>query len=277
MSSNETNWKPLEPLENEVTIPFALIILNQPINESNEEYLKILWSKSSLRLCADGAANRLYEWSKRYNQHFNYIPNYICGDLDSLKFDVGEFYKNQGSKIVRLHNQNYTDFHKTLRFSINCLKKCEFDKDIFESFEHFKALNIKEVDFNSIYIFCNFSGRLDHAISNLSTLYQLNSASSSDTIMKMFIISENSITFLLNRGKNNIMFNKKEILGKYCGFFPLGKPSIVTTTGLKWNLNNQLCSFDSLVSSSNEYDFNVNTPVFIETEHPLLWTMSVKI
>jgi thiamine pyrophosphokinase len=275
MSSHKTIWNPLNPFENETTIPFVLVILNQPINEDNEGYLRILWSKSCLRICADGAANRIYEWSARSNEELNYVPNYICGDLDSLRSEIGEFYKKHGTKIIRLHNQNYTDFHKTLKFSINCLKKSQFDKDLFENVDHFEDLNLKQESFKSIYIFCNFSGRVDHSIANLSTLYQIN-ASDIENIVNIFIVSEESITFLLNQGINSINFNQKKVLGSYCGIFPLNKPSIVTTDGLKWNFNNQLCSFDGLISSSNEFDLNEKDAVFIETENPLLWTMSIK-
>jgi thiamine pyrophosphokinase len=275
MSSHKTIWNPLNPFENETTIPFVLVILNQPINEDNEGYLRILWSKSCLRICADGAANRIYEWSARSNEELNYVPNYICGDLDSLRSEIGEFYKKHGTKIIRLHNQNYTDFHKTLKFSINCLKKSQFDKDLFENVDHFEDLNLKQESFKSIYIFCNFSGRVDHSIANLSTLYQIN-ASDIENIVNIFIVSEESITFLLNQGINSINFNQKKVLGSYCGIFPLNKPSIVTTDGLKWNFNNQLCSFDGLISSSNEFDLNKKDAVYIETENPLLWTMSIK-
>ena len=207
MSSNETIWNPLNPFENETTIPFVLIILNQPINENNERYLRILWSKSCLRVCADGAANRVYEWSKRYYEELNYVPHYICGDLDSLRSEIGEFYKNNGTKIIRLHNQNYTDFHKTLKFSINCLKKSQFDEELFENVDHFQDLDLKRVNFNRVYIFCNLSGRVDHSIANLSTLYQINASSDADTTLNTYIISEESITFLLNCGINHINFN----------------------------------------------------------------------
>ena len=284
MSLNETVWKPLDPFE-ENNIPFVLIILNQPINENNEMHLKTLWSKSSVRLCADGAANRLYEWSRAQNLELNYIPDYICGDLDSLRFETMEFYSQNGCKIVRLHNQDLTDFYKTLKFTINCLKKLQFDHDLFEKRENFDELNLKQVNFKSIYIFCNFSGRLDHALANLNTLYKIMSNGNTDNYVNTYIISEESITFLLSKGLNCINLTNNEInkslLGTYCGMFPLNKPSKVTTNGLKWNLNNHLCSFDDLISSSNEFDLNNdnnnnNNFVYIETENPLLWTMSIK-
>ena len=69
--------------------------------------------------------------------------------------------------------------------------------------------------------------------------------------------------------------------GKYCGLFPLGSPCQVTTTGLKWNLNKQTLKFGSFISSSNEYGDQLLVQnldkqyVTIETDEPLLWTMSI--
>ena len=88
------------------------------------------------------------------------------------------------------------------------------------------------------------------------------------------------------------------LCGKYCGIFPLGEPAIVTTAGLKWNLNKKILKFGSFVSSSNEICSNdirtkieetrkkfssmpsyidiSKNQVLIETSQHLLFTMSVK-
>ena len=62
---------------------------------------------------------------------------------------------------------------------------------------------------------------VDHSIANLSKLYQINASSDANTTLNTYIISEESITFLLNCGINHINLNQKEILGTYCGIFPL--------------------------------------------------------
>ena len=258
-NEQETTWKPFEIFADKLDLSskFAFILLNQPITDINESYFLKLWTKSVIKLCADGAANRLYEWNvtRGHLKGITLIPDYICGDLDSIKPDIKEYYLKCGTKIVSLPSQDYTDFFKTLQFAIKCTQSEES----------------QPVQFSKIYCFCNFSGRLDHALANLHSLYNISLRN-----FCTYIISDESLTFLLRQGANRI-FVQSEYCGKYCGFFPIGKPTLVSTKGLKWNLNNDLCSFDGLVSSSNEFDLTLGNDVLIHTENPLLWTMSINI
>ena len=76
------------------------------------------------RVCADGGANRVFDELPAMLPslsveavHQRYLPHDICGDLDSLRSPVAEFYTSHG---VQCHNmsadQDSTDFEKCLRF-----------------------------------------------------------------------------------------------------------------------------------------------------------------
>lgn len=268
----------------------ALVVLNQPITKENESKLMQLWANSTVKFCVDGGTNRLYDWCQ--DKGLNYVPDYICGDLDSINDSILNNYLSKGAKCVRLSNQDLNDFTKTLRFAINFIKYGLVNEEEADSwYSSLKQNDYEHVQIEQIYCFCDFTGRLDHALANLSTLY--------DECLKRvntYLISSESVTFLLRKGENIIYINDDEkVLGKYCGFFPLAKSALVTTRGLKWNLNKQTLKFGSFVSSSNEFDFsdgeslltkeNISNEIvfkkskhkklFIETDEELLWTMSI--
>lgn len=261
---NETYWKPFDPFIKTPTRNFAFILLNQPIGDQLNEYFTCLWSKACVRLCADGAANRLFNWAKSRNDG-PFIPDYIIGDLDSIEHEARSLYEKNGCKILRIETQNVTDFDKVLKFTIECLHELNF-----ENFSITFDIR-KKIQFDSIYCFCGFGGRTDHALALFNSLY-INKAKD----FQVLIVSDENFTFLLKPGKNLIYFKNDHYCGKFCGFFPIGEPSIVTTKGLKWDVNCQLCKLGTLVSSSNEYETE-NDTIEILTENTLIWTMSIKI
>ncbi len=288
----------------------ALVILNQPITENLNLKLISLWRNSSLRLCVDGGINQLFTWQKQIlnstglsqidrDESQLFFPDYICGDLDSVDLKILKIYESKGSICVQLHNQNLTDFEKSLRFAINCIRNGQIDRDLINhnaqvsefSLTEDRISTLRPADFDQIYSVCDFGGRLDHSISNLNTLY-----SQCVSQMNSFILGSESITFLLKKGLNVIYADFDDLLvpGMYCGFFPFGCEAVVSTYGLKWNLNHKKMKFGSLVSSSNEFTGVVtndeikfiqqkNLKIDIERKHvivltdeQLIWTMSIK-
>lgn len=63
----------------------VLILLNTPANDS--AFLKALWPAADMVVVADGAANRLLRCLGVADAS-SFVPNLICGDMDSLTDDT---------------------------------------------------------------------------------------------------------------------------------------------------------------------------------------------
>ncbi|KXN73796.1 Thiamin pyrophosphokinase [Conidiobolus coronatus NRRL 28638] len=242
-------WEPsfiynLDP--NSKNYPIALIILNQPIPEYQSRLFENLWSKADVILCADGGANRLYDYLKASNRQTELLPNYVIGDLDSIRDDVVEFYQSQGVNPIKIDDQYSTDF-----------TKC---------FKHIEELN--QHDIYNIVMLGGLNGRFDHSISQVNNLYDLK-----DHRYPLYIISDSSLTFLLDKGEHELNFNPN-YEGPTCGLLPLGFPvKSLTTEGLVWNLENHESKMGGMVSTSNLLQEN---KVKVITSDPICWTIELK-
>ncbi|CAI5948302.1 unnamed protein product [Closterium sp. NIES-64] len=97
----------------------SLVILNFKL----PAFTPILWQQAgSLRLCADGGVNRLYDelpgmfpGEDPDDVRRRFVPHIIKGDLDSARPQVLAFYKQLGAEIVDMSkDQDTTDLHKCI-------------------------------------------------------------------------------------------------------------------------------------------------------------------
>lgn len=87
-----------------------LILLNRPVHAPS--FLKFHSKVNGLFLCADGGANRLFD----QREHITAKPDFIIGDLDSLKAEVRQHYEAQGTIVQHSDCQDTTDLQKCLNF-----------------------------------------------------------------------------------------------------------------------------------------------------------------
>ena len=176
-------------------------------------------------------------------------PNAICGDLDSLRAEVQEYYTSVGVEVVHDPDQDSTDFGKCLDY----IQK------------HYKPPS------NTIFVYNALGGRVDHSFHSIHQLHLAISQESSQQ-RKTFLLSEEGITFLLAKGENKINLPKK-VFGPACGVIPVGGSSMITTSGLVWDVADWETRFGGNVSTSNILKEEV---VRVFTTEPVLFTVEVK-
>ncbi|XP_066925981.1 thiamine pyrophosphokinase 1-like isoform X3 [Clytia hemisphaerica] len=99
--------------ENGIQQKILLLVLNLPFTVNST--FTTLWKKSCTKFCCDGGSNRLFDASKDSE---NFIPDFICGDLDSLKETTKTYYLQKNVKLEFLYDQDNTDFTKTAMFAL---------------------------------------------------------------------------------------------------------------------------------------------------------------
>jgi len=226
------------------SLHLALVLLNiDGASDLAHPTLSHLWSNAAVRLCADGAANRLHDALDERSRN-TMLPDLIRGDLDSLRDDVAEFYQRSGVVIEHEPDQDTHDFEKCLKW--------------LQSRQTGGRLPYSVVAFGA------FGGRLDQMFANINMVYRFR------CFERFFLLTKHSAAILLPAGRNVIEPNL-EVESGSCGLLPLGcRCDGVITTGLKWNLDgNMPLEFGSLISSSNQI---VSSQVTVETAMPLLWT-----
>ena len=227
----------------------AVILLNTEI----PLHALTLWQLSAYRVCADGGANRVqslrrvYEGAARQAKYtgpdtFKH-PDRVVGDMDSISSSVRAMYECEDGVCVfddQSADQETTDFVKCLRAIV----------------QH--APHIERV-----FVLGALNGRLDHVLYNLKTLFEFPD-------LQVVLIGDDSSARALPVGET-VVRRDERFESIQCGLIPLQGNANVTTSGLRWDLNNDVMSFDAggLISTSNQF---ASDEVVVRTDAPLLWT-----
>eukprot|EP00128_Syssomonas_multiformis_P002516 Colp12_sorted_trinity150504_noHs@23038 len=247
MSVERAVWNPLKaPVEGLSGAKAAVVILNQPL-PIKEGYFHKIWTHAAMRACADGGTNRLYDETGDELRE-RYLPDFIVGDLDSLREDVRQYYASKGVDIVHRPCQNAHDLSKAITHLVEEGAK-------------------KGIEWEYIYVIGGLGGRFDQTMATINTLFR-----HTGSWYQLCLVSAESLVVLLPPGKHTVQINPWE--GPTCGLIPVGlECRSLTTTGLRWNLENTPSFFGGMVSSSNAPEGDTVT---IENSDNLIWTVELQ-
>ncbi|PQE20514.1 Thiamine pyrophosphokinase eukaryotic protein [Rutstroemia sp. NJR-2017a BBW] len=252
-SSDVTIWHPADVFSDNPSNHkgFALIALNQPLELPSVIYRR-LWDNAIYHIAADGGANRVLAEEKKAK---NYLDiDTVIGDFDSMDSGLKQYFKDNGTEIIRDDDQYSTDFAKAVKL---------------ENAKGLKApLNIMCLG--------GLGGRVDQGLSQLHHLYMFQQEPDYSS-GKMFLFSNEAITFVLKSGKHKIKVRDGSDLirfGKHIGIIPIKEPSVITTNGLEWDVTDWATEFGGQISTSNHVK---DDWAFIETTKDVIFTIDLVI
>lgn len=187
------------------------IVLNGEISNYNKLKNHILKENYDYIICADGGANHTYNMKIK--------PNFIIGDLDSVKEEVRIYYKNSDVKFEKFPaKKNETDTELCIYLA--------------------QKLNATNIDFLGA-----LGGRIDHMIANINLLYYVKMQ---DIIPR--IISDNEEIYIVDNEEIEIYGKKGDVIS----VIPInGDAKYVTLSNLEYPLENYNMKFYLPLGISN--------------------------
>jgi thiamine pyrophosphokinase len=170
------------------------IIANGTIKDN--DFHKKLLQDFDIVICADGGANIAKE--------LQITPDYIIGDLDSIKSSVLSYFKDLNeTEIIKDDNQDKTDLELAIVLA-------------------------ESLDPSEITIFGAMGGRIDHTLANILCLCKIPSE------IKTQIIDERNSVELV---EDSIDLDGN--IGDIISIVPITDISNLYYNGLKWNVKNR--------------------------------------
>ena len=184
----------------------------------------------------------------------------IIGDLDSLQDDTRTYYSSLSppAQIIRIDDDNHTDFAKAIMWARD-------------------ADSAAGKGPSDIIVLGGLGGRVDQGISQLHHLFWAQEGNGYDQ-GRVYLVTEDCVTVMLKPGKHVIQLREEgeaDVYGKYVGILPIKEPSVISTKGLRWDVENWETHMGGRVSTSNQLPRETKS-VEVETSKEVLFTVSLK-
>lgn len=234
------------------TQPCALILLNTNLHHID---LRQLWRHLQLHVCADGGANRLYDYFTAADRHL-FVPEYITGDLDSLRPEVRTYYHHHGAVVIEQQSQYLLDFMKAIKVVV--VHHSDQRAQLGGPIDRDDGLSsiasaITTATTTTVHVAGGTDGRFDQTFQLINQLYCLHHDYSQ---LRIYFVSANDIVFLAPKGTTYVVyphrtvFNRIERIPK-CGLLPFRGEVTLNTRGLQYDVENWVSGVGGNVSSSN--------------------------
>ncbi|PWY90746.1 thiamine pyrophosphokinase [Aspergillus heteromorphus CBS 117.55] len=281
-----------------------------------------------ITVCADGGANHFYDMMRSRGRESTDHPTLIIGDLDSIRPSVRSHYEAHDIPVIYHHDDYSTDFQKALNYirahTDEILSKTSPSPSPSSSplpspsssklspspptgepqpqqHQH-QHQHQQDQPPLSILILGGLGGRVDQAFSQIHHLYtqtqrhrHLQSASQTKP-GNLYLISEESITFILHSGKNiihtpranraapkpddekdgngngNESGSEGYLLEENVGIIPLSGMTRITTKGFQWDVEEWETEIGGQISTSNHVQADV---VEVSAPVPVLLTLEL--
>lgn len=176
----------------------------------------------------------------------NQVPDLICGDMDSARPEILQYFENLGVQVAEDKDQDSTDLMKSLAQ----ITRSDAKRDVL--------------------VYGSLGGRADQAFSQLHQLY-LTSATEPHEFNDVLLVAGSSLIIVLKPGQHQIETPvHKGGFSEYAGIVPLTGPATVTTEGFEWNLHGEELAFGRFISTSNHI---TSDTVKIDTSSPVVFTL----
>lgn len=267
----------------------ALVVLNDPYPKPElMQTLVPLWNLSDLVVIADGAANFVYDLLIRNRGEGGsdtsgpkstkqFLPHAICGDWDSIRPDVEQYFRSQNTVLIKDTSQDENDLWK-------CLKEVQNRQNSTTQAQSTGQDTSLQSEKFAVYVYCSLGGRLDHSMQSLNALFCWQ-----DVFKSLSIINNYSTATLLQPGETTLTL-RPPYEGPIVGLLPIGQPvRSLTTRGLKWDVNDWPTRMGSVISTSNRINVDENElynqptnlsqsrtiDVYVKTSDPIVWVSSI--